>query len=57
MCRIAYDKDGTFNRDALDDACGNIRGTIAALTPATDGPWQDVFNAVTCLADEIADNA
>jgi dUTP pyrophosphatase len=57
MCRIAYDKDGTFDRDALDDACGNIRGTIAALTPATDGPWQDVFNAVTCLADEIADNA
>lgn len=57
MCRITYDKDGTFNRDALDDACGNIRGTIAALTPATDGPWQDVFNAVTCLADEIADNA
>ena len=32
-------------------------GNIASLTPATDGPWQDVFNAVTCLADEIADNA
>lgn len=57
MCRIAYDKDGAFNRDALVAATGNILGTIAALTPATDGPWQDVFNAVTCLADEIADNA
>ena len=57
MCRIAYNEDGTFNRDSLDDACGNIRGTIASLTPATDGPWQNVFNAVTCLADEIADNA
>lgn len=57
MCRIAYDKDGTFNRDSLDDACGNIRGTIASLTPATSGPWQDVFNAVFSLADEIADDA
>lgn len=56
MCRIAYDRDGTFNRDALTAATGNILGTIAALTPAV-GPWQDVFNAVQDLADEIEDNA
>ena len=57
MCRIAYDKDGTFNRDALAAATGNILGTIAALTPATSGPWQDVFDAVQNLADEIEDDA
>lgn len=57
MCRTAYDKDGTFNRGALVAATGVILGTIAALTPATSGPWQDVFDAVTALSEEIEDNA
>lgn len=57
MCRIAYDKDGTFNRDALVAGYGNILGTIAALTPAAPGPWQDVFDTVVQLANEIVDNA
>lgn len=53
MCRAAYDRDGTFNRAALTAASGNILGTIAALTPATSGPWQDVFDAVIALSQEI----
>lgn len=57
MCRIAYDKDGTFNRDALVAGYGNILGTIAAFTPAAPGPWQDVFDTVVQLANEIVDNA
>ena len=57
MCRIAYDKDGTFNRDALTAATGNILGTIAALTPAACGPWQDVFDAVVALSQEIEADA
>lgn len=57
MCRAAYDRDGTFNKAALTAATGNILGTIAALTPAASGPWQDVFDAVTALSQEIEDNA
>lgn len=57
MCRIAYDKDGTFNRDALVAGYGNILGAIAAFTPAAPGPWQDVFDTVVQLANEIVDNA
>lgn len=57
MCRLAYDKDGTFNRDALAAATGNILGTLARLTPAEAGPWQDVFNAVVALSAEIARDA
>ena len=57
MRRIAYDKDGTFNREALAAASGNILGTIAALTPATSGPWQDVSDAVLALTNEIEDGA
>lgn len=57
MCRIAYDKDGAFNRGALDDATGRILATIDALAPATPGPWRDVYDAVNALADEITDNA
>ena len=57
MCRIAYDKDGTFNKDALTAAAGNILGTIAALTPVTSDGWQAVFDAVIALADEIEGDA
>lgn len=57
MCHIAYDKDGTFNKDALTAAAGSILGTIAALTPATSGGWQDVFDAVAALADKIEADA
>ena len=57
MCRVAYDKDGAFNRGALDDATGRILATIDALAPATPGPWRDVYDAVNALADEITDNA
>lgn len=57
MCRLAYDKDGTFNDAALTAAAGTILGTIAALTPATSGPWQDVFDATAALVDEIRENA
>lgn len=57
MRRIAYDKDGTFSRDALTAATGNILGTIARLTPAAAGPWQDVFNAADALSAEIARGA
>lgn len=53
MCRTAYDRDGTFNKAALTAASGNILGTIAALTPAASGPWQDVFDAVIALSQEI----
>lgn len=56
MRRLAYDKDGTFSRDALTAATGTILGTIAALTPATSGPWQDVFDATAALANEIQEN-
>lgn len=57
MCRLAYDKDGTFNRDALTAATGDILGTLARLTPAKAGPWQDVFDAVIALANEIENDA
>lgn len=57
MRHTAYDKDGTFNRDALVAATGNILGTIAALTPAASGPWQDVFDDAQDLANEIAASA
>lgn len=57
MHRIAHDKDGTFNRDALTAATGNILGTIARLTPAVSGPWQDVFDAVVAISSEIARGA
>ena len=57
MCRLAYDRDGTFNRDALTAATGNILGTLAGLTPAEAGPWQDVFDAVVALSAEIARDA
>ena len=57
MRRIAYDKDGTFSRDALTAATGNILGTIARLTPAEAGPWQDVFDAAVTLSSEIARDA
>nr|DAV51502.1 MAG TPA: nucelotide kinase [Caudoviricetes sp.] len=57
MRRIAYNEDGTFNRDALTCATGTILGTIAALTPATARPWQDVFDAVIALSNEIESNA
>lgn len=54
MRHIAYDKDGTFNRDALVAATGDILGALAAATPATSGPWQDVFDAAQALAQETA---
>lgn len=54
MHRIAYDKDGTFSRDALTAATGDILGTLARLTPAEAGPWQDVFDDVVALSAEIA---
>jgi len=57
MRRIAYDKDGTFNSGALAAGTGNILGTIAALTPAASGPWQDIFDAVINLANEIEGDA
>lgn len=57
MRRIAYGKDGTFNRDALTAATGSILGTLARLTPAEAGPWQDVFDNVVALSAEIARGA
>lgn len=57
MHRIAYDKDGTFSRDALTAATGDILGTLARLTPAEAGPWQDVFDDVVALSAEIARGA
>lgn len=57
MRRIAYGKDGTFNRDALTAATGDILGTLARLTPAEAGPWQDVFDGVIALSTEIARGA
>lgn len=57
MRRLAYDKDGAFNDDALAAATGTILGTIGALTPATSKPWQDVFDATAALAAEIRENA
>lgn len=57
MRRLAYDKDGTFSRDALTAATGNILGTLARLTPAKAGPWQDVFDAAAALSSEIARGA
>lgn len=57
MRHLAYDEDGTLNRGALGAAAGNILGTIAARTPAASGPWQDVFDAVQNLANEIEANA
>lgn len=57
MRRLAYGRDGTFSRDALTAATGDILGTIARLTPAEAGPWQDVFDAVVALSSEIARGA
>lgn len=57
MSRIAYDKDGTFNKDALDAAVGSILDTIAGHAPAAAGPWRDVFDATVALAEEIKDAA
>lgn len=57
MRRAACDKDGTFNKDALNTAAKNILGTIAALTPATSSLWQDVFDAALTLSLEIEANA
>lgn len=57
MRRIAYGKDGAFNRDALTAATGDILGTLARLTPAEAGPWQDVFDGVIALSTEIARGA
>lgn len=57
MRRTAYGRDGTFSRDALTAATGNILGTIARLTPATSDGWQDVFDAVIALANEIEADA
>lgn len=57
MRRLAYGGDGTFSRDALTAATGDILGTIARLTPAEAGPWQDVFDGVAALSAEIARGA
>lgn len=57
MRRLAYDKDGTFSRDALTAATGDILGTLARLTPTKAGPWQDVFDGVVTLSAEIARDA
>lgn len=57
MRRLAYGRDGTFSRGALTAATGDILGTLARLTPAKAGPWQDVFDAVIALADEIEADA
>lgn len=57
MRRLAYDKDGTFNADALTAATGTIVGTIATLTASTNKPWQGVCNAVVDLAREVEVNA
>ena len=57
MRRIAYGRDGTFSRDALTAATGDILGTLARLTPAKPGPWQDVFDDVIALSSEIARGA
>ena len=57
MRRLAYGGDGTFSRDALVAATGDILGTLARLTPAEDGPWQDVFDDVVALSAEIARGA
>lgn len=57
MRRLAYGRDGTFSRDALTAATGNILGTLARLTPAKAGPWQDVFDGVVALSSEIARGA
>ena len=57
MRRLAYGRDGAFSRDALTAATGNILGTLAGLTPAEDGPWQAVFDAVVALSTEIARGA
>ena len=57
MRRLAYGRDGTFSRDALTAATGDILETIARLTPAETGPWQDVFDGVVVLSAEIARGA
>ena len=57
MRRLAYGRDNTFSRDALTAATGNILGTLARLTPAEAGPWQDVFDDVVALSAEIARGA
>nr|DAF97970.1 MAG TPA: hypothetical protein [Siphoviridae sp. ctpyK9] len=57
MRRLAYGRDGTFSRDALTAATGDILGTLARLTPAKAGPWQDVFDGVVTLSAEIARGA
>lgn len=57
MRRLAYGRDGAFSRDALTAATGDILGTLARLTPAEAGPWQDVFDGVVALSAEIARDA
>lgn len=57
MTRIAYDRDGNFDRDALHAATGNILGTIAALTEAIEGPWHNVFKAIDALSREVENDA
>lgn len=57
MRRLAYGRDGTFSRDALTAATGDILGTLARLTSAKAGPWQDVFDGVVTLSAEIARGA
>lgn len=57
MRRLAYDKDGDFDDDALTAGVGTIRGTIAALASLSERPWQAVFNAVIDLADDIRGGA
>ena len=56
MRRLAYDKAGDFDDDALTAASGTILDTIAALTSASSRPWQAVFNAVADLTNEIRDD-
>ena len=57
MRRAACDKDGVFNKDALNTAAKNILAAIAALTPATSSLWQDVFDAALTLSLETEANA
>lgn len=57
MRRLAYGRDGAFSRDALTAATRDILGTLARLTPAVAGPWQDVFDAAVALSSEIARGA
>lgn len=57
MRRLAYGRDGTFSRDALTAATGDILEAIAGSTPAEGGPWQDVADGVVTLSAEIVRGA